>query len=457
MPASLAGVTGPCPTCQAQISAPRPIAPQPIAHPQQVSPYAPPAAPHYAPPVQAPVPIPQAAPAPAPQHSPIYGSAKESIRPEPRQPAQRQAPQARPAEPTIPAPAPTPVAKRSATSPGNIITARRKTPKSNVFLRALIPLLIITALSVGIFFLSRFLGGHGLAQEGKPKIEEKTPPTSIESELGDASANPAVSTKPPAIKVTAPPKPIIAETTLDKPPVTEPIAANVDPVPTTPPPTAAANNGAIAKAMVESFLAASTLEQRLPHIFAKKTPEELKGSILDKPWPKADVIPGSQLPNSAERLTEYYYEVRFGPNEQGFPEEAVVLVHQRGNEPPKVIAEPLLDTLGSRLREFAQKPSTMPQDFYVIMDARSRCFDDKIPNAAKKSTFYLRAHNSGADIATAYANEQSTTRKLFNDPIDGLKWKNPIPVVVTLQWNTSEDSNRPFLEILEIKAKNWNP
>jgi hypothetical protein len=99
----------------------------------------------------------------------------------------------------------------------------------------------------------------------------------------------------------------------------------------------------------------------------------------------------------------------------------------------------------------------MPEDFYVIMDARSRCFDDTVPNAAKKSTFFLRAHNSGADIATAYANEQSATRKLFDDPIDGLKWKNPIPVVITLQWNTSEDSNRPFLEIMEIKAKNWNP
>lgn len=456
MPVNLAGVTGPCPTCQAQISAPRPIATQPVVAqpvtpPAAVSPYAPPVAP----------------PAQAPQHSPIYGSAKENIRPEPRQSVNRTTPTGRAADPINPAPAPAavaPVVKRSATSPGNVITARRKPAKSSFFLRALIPILILSVLGVGIFFLSRFLGGHSMTQSPEQQKPAPTLPNSIESELGATdTAKPTTPTQP-AIKVTAPPAPILSDTTPpEKPPITEPITGGIEPLPTippaaaTPPPTTAANNGAIAKSIVEKFLTASSLDQRLPYIFSKKSAQELKGTIFDKPWPKAEVIPGSQVPNSAERLTEFYYEVRFGQNDQKFPEQAVILVHQRGNEEPKIIAEPLLDTIGQRLHDFTLTPSTMPQDFYVIMDARSRCFDDAVPNAAKKSTFFLRAHNSGADIATAYANEQSATRKLFDDPIDGLKWKNPIPVVVTLQWNTSEDSKRPFLEIMEIKAKNWNP
>lgn len=452
VPANLAGVTGPCPTCQAQISAPRPIAPQPIAHPQAVSPYAPPAAPPAYTPPQAP---------PAAAHSPIYGSPKESIRPEPRQSAQRPAPSARPAEPAIPTPTPAAVAKRTPTSPGNVITARRKPAKSNIFLRALIPVLILSVLGCGIFFLSRFLDGNSLTQSSDPRKEEIKRPTSIESELGEPDTIKQSPTTPPpsqtAIKVKAPLAPILSESPPPKPPVAEPSIGGINPIPSAPPPTTAANNGAIAKAMVEKFLSSSSLEQRIPYIFSKKPAAELKGTIFDQPWPKAEVIPGSQLPNSAERLIEYYYEVRFETNNLGFPEQAVILVHQRGNEEPKIIAEPLLDIIGPRLRDFTKIPTNIPQDFFVIMDARSRCFDDTVPNAAKKSTFYLRAHNSGSDIATAYANEQSDTRKLFDDPIDGLKWKNPIPVVVTLQWNTAEDSNRPFLEIIEIKAKNWNP
>jgi hypothetical protein len=91
------------------------------------------------------------------------------------------------------------------------------------------------------------------------------------------------------------------------------------------------------------------------------------------------------------------------------------------------------------------------------MDARINCYQDTIPNAAKKSTFYFRAHYNGDDLAIAYANQQSETRQAFNSPLEGLKWKNPIPVVVTLQWNTIEDPKRPFLEVIEIKAKDWNP
>ena len=32
-----------------------------------------------------------------------------------------------------------------------------------------------------------------------------------------------------------------------------------------------------------------------------------------------------------------------------------------------------------------------------------------------------------------------------------------MPAIVTLQWNTTEDGKRAFLEVLVIKAKNWNP
>jgi hypothetical protein len=209
--------------------------------------------------------------------------------------------------------------------------------------------------------------------------------------------------------------------------------------------------------MVEQFLAATTFDERMMYVLTKKTPLELQNSILSSKWPTAQITPGAQIPHPAERLTEFYFEVRFGENSVGFPRETTILVHQRGDEEPKVILEPLLDTVGGRLRDFASEPSSKPQDFYVIMDARVRCFDDKIPNADKKCTFFLRAHITGMDIATAYATEISQIRKQFDDPLAGFKWKKPMPVVVTLQWNTTEDYTRPFIEVIDIKAKNWNP
>lgn len=209
--------------------------------------------------------------------------------------------------------------------------------------------------------------------------------------------------------------------------------------------------------LVEDFIEAKTLEQRLPMASTRKSLQDLQNTIMNKTWPSAQVSPSWQIPHSAERFVEYYFEVRFDNNSMNFPKEATILVQKRTDEAPKIILEPLLDTIGGRLAKYAKTPSDEPQDFYVIMDARVKCIDNAIPNAQKKSTFFLRAHNTGEDLATAYANEQSNTLKLFDNPLEGLKWKNPMPAIVTLQWNKTEDGKRPFLELVAIKATNWNP
>lgn len=327
----------------------------------------------------------------------------------------------------------------------------RPLSKKYFLLRALIPVLALSLLGLGYWLISEHLQNDRRAtksaQTNAKRFVNPTLPKSPTSVLSVLKDN----------------KTIQAETNPPITPKTLPSTSLATSPSSTPPPHDAASDkspppaGLIAGQIMERFLAASDLPERLPYLLSDKTPDELATTFLARPWPIAQFTPGVQIPHPKEGLIEYYFEVRFGENSSGFPRLATFLLHQYGNEPPRVLVDPLLDTIGGRLRDFATTPTPAPQDFYVIMDARVKCFDYKIPNADKKCTFFLRSHIQGKDILTAYANEQSDVRKEFDDPLGGLRWKNPIPVVLTLQWNTTEDIARPFIEVIAIKAKSWNP
>lgn len=434
VPYSLAGVAGPCPQCQAQISAPRP-APQAPGMPQQQ---------HAA--DQRPSSVAKAS---------VLG---ESIRPEPRQhPSRVSAVQSPRVEIHSDQRARVPVC-----SP-QVMAISRKPHRSKRILRFLVPILILGAVGLMFFYLSQFLKSHGVESSKKNAQQQATPhaATTIESELGvdtiRGSVDTPIAVEDPAkvaVKTTAPEQPIVEVTV---PQITAPEMPAVDPIPAA----AGAKVPAVKNAItvLEEFLNASSLDVRKPMMVTKSSDGDLIAAKFDKTWPPYTITIGSQNTYPKERLVEYYYLVNFEENQLGFPKLAIFLLQKRGDEEAKVVVAPLLDTIGGRLATFAAQPQPQPQDFYAVMEAVMFCRNDKIPNAKKKSEFYLRASNKGENIAVAYVNEQSEIHKAFTnpDPLDNLKWKNPIPVVVTLHWNSEEDPARPFLEIIEIKAKNWNP
>lgn len=441
VPSSFAGVTGPCPQCFLQITAPlvSPTANNPTVQSLRVAA------------------LPTAdstTTASAPKQGAGYFDEPplaESIRPEPRGIAPRSN-----SEGSVHLPAIDTKRVRTAES-ADVINPNHLNERpsdSRSLIRLAIPLLILALIGFGLFLLNDYLKSNSLTQPSNEVVEQK-----LKSHLED-----------PVAKPTAPIKPVIAtpaqpEKTIEKPitespfsPVMPPDAIKVSPQNHPQKPQQDEPQvGVEASRVVEQFLSATSFNERMLYVHTHLSQEDLQRGILNYKWPTAHYIPGSQIPHPAERLIEFYYEVSFGENSVGFPRKATLLVHKRANEEPKVILEPLLDTVGGRLRQFAKEPSIAPQDFYVIMDARSKCFDDNVPGADKKSTFYLRAHITGPDIATAYANDVSETRKEFDNPLTGLKWKNPMPVIVTLQWNIKEDHSRPFLEVIQIKAKSWNP
>lgn len=401
VPMKLAGVTGPCPQCSAQITAPLTNL------------------------VNTP-----AAPAPT------------VARPAPEQTTQTPAPRIEPLR-----------------SEHRGIASRR--PKQNSiyahFLRVGIPLTILGLLMFGMSQVSNYLKRNSLTQPAK-----KETISSLKSPLDESIAKPKQNTIEKNTTTLPTVNPVA--TTISPPPTIENSPSNAIKVkPLTIQPKEIPDDeplaGEVASRVLEQFLSANTFNERMMYIHSHRKPEELQQTILATKWPTAQFTPGTQIknPDPSIRLTEFYYKVTFGENSYNFPTEATFLLHQRGDEEPKVVLEPLLDNIGGRLREFAKTPTVAPQDFYVIMDARVRCIDETIPESESKFSFYLRAHTSArGDIATAYAKNTSSVRAEFDNPVSGLKWRNPTPVVLTLQWNT-KIADRPFLEVIEIKSKNWNP
>lgn len=418
VPRHMAGVTGPCPSCGQMITSPREVTP-----PQEIS-YQ-----RTVPPLSSLPAIPRTLPAGSPSAHPV------SARPIP------------PLHEAKPRPAISSDLSTSAQPVAPTIIRPRKTEpyrplsKKYAFLRILIPMCAVSILAVGYWQISTILQKH----RDTPQRKAVATPGRLPSSTRTVATPPNRSTTP---SITPPTTPSSRST---------PVAETQVPTATTPDDQTPPPSGLLAGQIMEKFLAAPGLAERLPYLASSKTPDELSTTFLARPWPIAQLTPGAQIPHPAEGLIEYYYEVRFGENSFGFPRLATFLLHQHGNEPPKILVDPLLDTIGGRLQDFAANPVDGPQDFFVIMDARVKCFDHKIPNADKKCTFFLRSHIQGKDIVTAYANEQSAVRKEFDDPLGGLRWKNPIPVILTLQWNTQEDIARPFIEVIGIKAKSWNP
>lgn len=371
------------------------------------------------------------------------GDSPTPIRPEPRGLSDVKSPENIRATSIAEFPEEIPIIRSAKKSRGGKVATLRFTE----LLRWLIPATIVLLVGFGFLNVVRFLKANSLTQKPKEQTTnaDSTPLVSGPISAGDQSL-PPVATAP--VRAAQPPSSpgngnvssVLGSDTAD--------AANTG--------ESDSQAGLVASRTVEQFLAATSFEERMIHVQSRLHHDQLKNSILSRKWPTAQITPGAQISHPDQRLVEYYFEVRFGENSINFPRKATILVHQRGSDEPKIIVEPLLDTVGGRLREFAKKPSSSPQDFFVIMDARVKCFDDKIPGSDKKCTFFLRPHISGEDIATAYAHEISPTRAEFDNPLTGLKWKNPMPVVLTLQWNTTEDYTRPFLEVIEIKSKSWN-
>ena len=216
--------------------------------------------------------------------------------------------------------------------------------------------------------------------------------------------------------------------------------------------------------VLEDFLNATTLAERLPLMEGRTPQAELEASCLAKPLPeRLQLQPSMQVANTIEsnntieNFTNYVFKVTFAKS-KGAKESFDLLVRQRGNQVPKVVTDPFLDLFGGRLREFAAHPGDGKQGtFQVLVSAFNTCNDNTVPNYEKKLTLKLIGEPTGKEIVTAYAGKASVIGDMLNNDQSGLSWGRPKACTIILNWNTRDNPARPYIEASTIKALNWNP
>ena len=180
-----------------------------------------------------------------------------------------------------------------------------------------------------------------------------------------------------------------------------------------------------ALAVLEKFLAAKSLAERLP-IIETKTPEgELAASCLASPLPATrNVVIDAQESNPVEGVVDYFYNVDFEAGDNRINPQTM-LIRTRGSSPPKVVVDPFLDLFGGRLAAFAAKPTDKGAHFQVVIYPLPSCNDEKVRDREKKLTLKLLARENTKEIAQAYFSKVSKIGEMLVDGTYNLSYCQP--------------------------------
>ena len=515
VPAALAGVTGPCPSCQSSITAPAPQQPsQPIAPPQEVAAPVPAAAPPQQPaPAPAQIPVEQE---PAPLSPPVSPPPvrTEPITPEPSpQPPSGQnvfptvLPEPTPAVHPTPEEPPFPIQPEPATqipaqrsndghaseppsneevtrnSPGQSPSPTKQGSRlpSIIFLFLFLiaaTVLILTVLNVtGVVGINDLKSLFGLG-------EKKGPPPAVQSlspSLPGKTAEPAVpepSAEGDSFPETLPPR--MEET---NPPVLEEDPLSVDPespaesIPPpqlpegedfregeTPLPKGLSRNfddKNQVQEILESFLQAKNLGERQDMVSTDNlSSEKLAASPLAQTFPKpTSILFQDKLTDKQERRSDFFYVVSWdGENNTPAKPITVELHKWPGSEPARLHGAAFLEFYQQKLARYAASPLDRPARFYVMAECVAKCFEsDSVPDHNSKATLKLLSFPNDRSPVKAYFDKKGDLLEDLKSFRDGLAFRKAIPLTVTLEWSPDRGNNQRYLEVRIIDSFDWHP
>ncbi len=269
--------------------------------------------------------------------------------------------------------------------------------------------------------------------------------------------------------VVIPPSPAIPETEIkpelpvvlpEPPPPPEPTPSPEPPLAIEPPPPPIVikkpkSPSEATREVLDQFLAAKTLAERLPLIETRTPEEELAKSCLAAPLAAVTSISiESTETDSAEQTVGFYYGIDFATGNNR-PRPHTILVKMRGSAEPKIVVDPFLDSYGGRLAAYARAPSDQTGVFQVIIWPLAACFDERVPNREKKLTLKLLPQDNVREIALAYFDKQSKIGRMLEE--DSLGYGKAKACTVILRWNVEERPETPYLEAVDFKTLDWNP
>lgn len=420
IPGHLAGITGPCPSCTTLIQAPHPAPDH--------------GTPAYQPPPPTHTPIPVSASPDDPALPPIQTSSPAALRPEPRQlpirsnhlePVAKQMPERN---------------RASEASSGPPALAKRSHLRTRLT-RLLLPLLFLSATGAVIFGVQAVLNNQ--TKDASPMGAGK--PGSVMPILPESFLPPKTPREPESNNIPTLPVPPPELPSITEPPETQPAALE----PTTP--------GMLAMAVLEKFLAAKTLAERLPMIETQTPETELAKSCLAAPLPATSRIEiDAQESNAVEQVVDFYHNVDFDADDKPINPQTI-LVRTRGTGGPKIVVDPFLDTFGGRLAAYAKTPSDKAGVFQVTISPVASCNDERVPNREKKLTLKLLPRDNTKEIARAYFGRQSKIGRMLEDGTYSLSYGKAKACTVMLRWNVEDKPDMPYLEAIDLKTLDWNP
>jgi hypothetical protein len=316
----------------------------------------------------------------------------------------------------------------------------KHTPGRNRFARLLLPLLFLTSIGAVVFGVLTFLNNQTKNAQSNVLKSESFVPILPESSRPPKTPQEPEQTTIPTLPVPAPEQPSITE-----PPQALPDALE----PTTP--------GMVAMEVLEKFLAAKTLAERLPLIETQTPANELTNSCLAGPLPATSRIEiDAQESNNVEQVVDFYHNVDFDADDKPINPQTI-LVRTRGTGSPKVVVDPFLDSFGGRLAAYAKTPSDKAGVFQVTVSAVASCNDEHVPNREKKLTLKLLPRDNTKEIARAFFGRQSKIGMMLDDGTYSLSYGKAKACTVMLRWNVEDKPETPYLEAIDLKTLDWNP
>ena len=489
VPQQMAGVTGPCPQCSASIIAPHSVPAQPPANTS--------------------VPAPAAGPQQQRQPQPPQGQSQPQPQQRQSQPQQQrpqsQTPAVQPSvsEPTPkkeevrPSPSISPLSSASANlvEEPMVDKIHRKSdlPSRPRWMRVIFPLAFLLVAAVLMFVVLQAVGVVDLWKPASGEDVGKLPDSSVGAPADTAPLDTTTPVDTTAPADTAPvdtaPVDTAPEVTPDIsepepqeggfPDLSPPPPGEVATVPRLEPSVSPSNTvtqspdaksppqaGSLVKKprfkaneVLDQFLAAKSLEDRLPLMTeSKRTKEELMASCLAGPLREVKTNYLSEMvPRVEDDMRQYLYYISFEDGEDVKQRQRIVvqLEERPGVHEPRVHADAFIEHYDDLLEKYAQEPSKKIVTFHCIAEARTADLVKILPEDLKKQMIRLVIKNHPRDgvVFDAFLSKNSPLMKKIGARAE-LPYVQSRFCTLSFRWNT-ENEKYPYIELVDIVALGW--
>lgn len=214
-----------------------------------------------------------------------------------------------------------------------------------------------------------------------------------------------------------------------------------------------------ANEILDQFIAAKSLEERLPLMTkSTRTQDELMASCLAGSLkPVRSNYFSEMVPRLEDDMRQYLYYIAFEDKEVDRQRKRIVvqLVERPGIHPPRVHADAFIEHYDQWLAAYAKKPSKKIHTFHCIAEARTADLVKNLPGELKKQMIRLviKSHPRGKPAFDAFLNKKSPLMEKIG-PRAEFPYVQPRFCVLSFRWNT-EQADYPYIELVDIVTIGW--